>query len=175
MKDVIWKHLKLLGLYNKRYRYLFCPTTQFAILWWDAFSSLELFWLAHPVRKTTFLKTCALCDVLSTNKVVCLDSKKYLVETEEGDSKPAAPVEPGIRASNESSRRFHNTQRGPPLRFHNSEFMKTLLNRRHQRSCEDITSSTEVGVLMPGIGVLMPCPDSRSPICSEKVQSILHI
>ena len=45
----------------------------------------------------------------------------------------------------------------------------------HQRSCEDITSSTEVGVLMPGIGVLMPCPDPRSPICSEKVQSILHI
>ena len=103
MKDVIWKHLKLLGLYNKRYRYLFCPTTQFAILWWDAFSSLELFWLAHPVRKTTFLKTCALCDVLSTNKVVCLDSKKYMVETEEGDSKPAAP---GIRALNEGFRRF---------------------------------------------------------------------
>ena len=45
----------------------------------------------------------------------------------------------------------------------------------HQRSCEDTTSSTEVGVLMPGIGVLMPCPDPRSPICSEKVQSILHI
>merc|ERR1711952_612975 len=44
-----------------------------------------------------------------------------------------------------------------------------------QRSCEDITSSTEVGVLMPGIGVLMPRPDPRSPICSEKVQSILHI
>ena len=36
--------------------------------------------------------------------VVCLVSKKYLVETEEGAAKPAAPVEPGIRASNEGSR-----------------------------------------------------------------------
>ena len=58
--------------------------------------------------------------MLSTNKVVCLDSKKYLVETEEGDSKSAAPVESGIRASNEGFRRFHIIQwnaageEGPP-------------------------------------------------------------
>ena len=56
-----------------------------------------------------------------------------------------------------------------------SGFSSRFLSYSHQRSCEDTRSSTEVGVLMPGIGVLMPCPDPRSPICSEKVQSILHI
>ena len=45
--------------------------------------------------------------ILIILKVVCLVSKKYLVETEEGAAKPAAPVEPGIRASNEGSRWFH--------------------------------------------------------------------
>ena len=45
--------------------------------------------------------------------VYCSVSKKYLVETEQGAAKPAAPVEPGNRASNEGLRWFHNHGEGP--------------------------------------------------------------